>query len=197
LHDSTGQNLAALSMMLAKPIEGDTALDSGVRRLLGECRNLVEVCSHDLRTLSYLLHPPLMDERGLPSALRWFAEGFTKRSGIQIHLELPPDLPRLPQEIEMAMFRIVQESLTNTHRHSGSSTATIRLGVDRNQVRLEVRDNGKGLSKSQVGGRVIALGVGITGMRERVKELNGQMNIESNAGGMAVHVILPLEGAVP
>lgn len=197
LHDSTGQNLAALSMMLAKPLEGDSALDPGVRRLLGECRNLAEVCSHDVRTLSYLLHPPLMDERGLPSALRWFAEGFTKRSGVQVHLELSSDLPRLPQEIEMAMFRIVQESLTNTHRHSGSSTATIRLGVDRNQVRLEVRDNGKGLPRPQVGGRVIALGVGITGMRERVKELNGQMNIESSSGGTAVHVTLPFEGTAP
>ena len=95
----------------------------------------------------------------------------------------------------MAMFRIVQESLTNAHRHSGSSTAMIRLGLDRNQVRLEVRDNGKGLSKPRVGGRMIALGVGITGMRERVKELNGQMNIESSPGGTAVHVTLPFEEA--
>ncbi len=193
LHDSTGQNLAALSMMLAKPLKGGSALDSVIRRLLGECHNLAEVCSHDVRTLSYVLHPPLMDERGLPSALRWFAEGFTKRSGIQIHLELSSDMPRLPQQVEMAMFRIVQESLTNTHRHSGGSQATIRLGVNRNEVQLEVRDDGKGLSQPRVGGRVAALGVGITGMRERVKELNGQINIESNSRGTVVHVILPLE----
>jgi PAS domain S-box-containing protein len=193
LHDSTGQNLAALSMLLAKPVEGGSTLHYELRRLLGECRKLVQVCSHDIRTLSYLLHPPLMDERGLPSALRWFAEGFTKRSGIQIHLEVSSDMPRLPQEIEMAMFRIVQESLTNTHRHSESSTATIRLGVNRNEVQLEVRDNGKGLSKPRIGGRVTALGVGITGMSERVKELNGQMNIESDACGTSVRVTLPLE----
>jgi len=196
LHDSTGQNLAALSMLLAKPIEGGSTLPYEIRHRLGECRNLVQVCSHDIRTLSYLLHPPLMDERGLPSALRWFAEGFTKRSGIQVRLELSSDMPRLPQEIEMAMFRIVQESLTNTHRHSESSIATIRLGVKRNQVQLEVRDNGKGLSKPRVDGRVTALGVGITGMRERVKELNGQMNIESNSRGTAVCVTLPFEASV-
>ena len=136
--------------------------------------------------------PPLMDERGLPSALRWFAEGFMKRSGIKIQLELSSDMPRLPQEIEMAMFRIVQESLTNTHRHSGSSAATIRLGVSSDQVQLEVRDNGRGLAKPRAGGRVVTLGVGITGMGERVKELNGQMNIESSSSGMTVHVTLPL-----
>lgn len=196
LHDSTGQNLAALSMMLAKLLEGDSTVDSGVHRLLGECHSLGELCSHDIRTLSYLLHPPLMDERGLPSALRWFAEGFTKRSGIQVQLELSSDIPRLPQDVEMAMFRIVQESLTNTHRHSGSSTATIRLSVKRNEAQLEVCDNGKGLSKPRVGGRVAALGVGITGMRERVREMNGQMNIESSSSGTSVHVTLPFEATV-
>jgi two-component system NarL family sensor kinase len=196
LHDSTGQNLAALSMMLAKLLEGDSTLDSGVRRPLGECHKLVEACSHDVRTLSYLLHPPLMDERGLPSALRWFAEGFTKRSGIQVHLELPSNIPRLPQQVEMAMFRIVQESLTNTHRHSGSSIATIHLRVNRNEAQLDVCDNGNGLSKPRVGGRVAALGVGITGMRERVREMNGRMNIESSSNGTAIRVTLPYEAPV-
>ncbi len=193
LHDSTGQNLAALSMMLVKSIKDDSALAPQTRQSLDECRNLAEVCSHELRTLSYLLHPPLMDERGLPSALRWFTEGFAKRSGIQIHLELPPDLPRLPQEIEMAMFRIVQESLTNTHRHSESSTARIQLGVKQNQVQLVVHDNGNGFSRARVGGHLPALGVGITGMSERVKELNGQMNIETNSSGTTVHVTVPFE----
>jgi signal transduction histidine kinase len=146
--------------------------------------------------LSYLLHPPLLDERGLTAAVRWFADGFSQRSGVQVKLELPPDLERLPEEIEIALFRIVQEGLTNTHRHSGSSTATIRLMVDQNHVQLEMQDAGKGLPKPRSDGYVAPLGVGITGMRERVKQLGGQMKMESDSQGTRIRVILPIGGAV-
>jgi PAS domain S-box-containing protein len=195
LHDSTGQQLAVLGMNLS--LIGKTAetLDARARKALTESLELLDRSSRDIRTLSYLLHPPLLDERGLAAAVRWFADGFTQRSGMQVKLEVPPDLQRLPVEIEMALFRIVQEGLTNTHRHSGSSTATIRLMVEQNHVQLEMRDAGKGLPKPRSDGYVAPLGVGIPGMRERVKQLGGQMEMESGSHGTTVSVTLPLSRA--
>lgn len=195
LHDSTGQQLAALAMNLSLIGKSAETLDARARKTLTESLELLDRSSRDIRTLSYLLHPPLLDERGLAAAVRWFADGFTQRSGVQVKLEVPPDLQRLPKEIEMALFRIVQEGLTNTHRHSGSSTATIRLMVDQNHVQLEMRDAGKGLPKPRSDGYVAPLGVGITGMRERVKQLGGQMKMESGSCGTTVSVTLPLTKA--
>jgi signal transduction histidine kinase len=192
LHDTTGQKLAALSMNLSLIGKSAETLDARARKALAESLALLDRSSRDIRTLSYLLHPPLLDERGLAAAVRWFADGFTQRSGVEVKLEVPPDLPRLPEEIEMALFRIVQESLTNTHRHSGSPTATIRLMVDQGQVQLEMQDEGKGLPKPRSDDRVAPLGVGITGMRERVKQLGGQMKIDSGSRGTTVSVTLPL-----
>jgi PAS domain S-box-containing protein len=196
LHDSTGQKLAALAMNLSLIGKSAETLDARARKALAESLALLDLSSRDIRTLSYLLHPPLLDESGLAAAVRWFADGFTQRSGVQVKLEVPPDLQRLPGAIEMALFRIVQEGLTNTHRHSGSSTATIRLMVVQNHVQLEMRDTGKGLPKPPSDGYVVPLGVGITGMRERVKQLGGQMEMESDSAGTKVRVILPLSGAV-
>ena len=196
LHDSTGQKLAALAMNLSLIGKSAETLDARARKALTESLALLDRSSRDIRTLSYLLHPPLLDERGLTAAVRWFADGFSQRSGVQVKLELPPDLERLPEEIEIALFRIVQEGLTNTHRHSGSSTATIRLMVDQNHVQLEMRDAGKGLPKRRSDGYVAPLGVGITGMRERVKQLGGQMEMASDSEGTRVRVVLPIGGAI-
>ena len=195
LHDSTGQKLAAVAMNLSLIGKSAETLDARARRALTESLALLDQSSRDIRTLSYLLHPPLLDERGLAAAVRWFADGFTQRSGVQVKLEVPPDLQRLPEAIETALFRIVQEGLTNTHRHSESSTATIRLMVDQNQVQLEMQDAGKGLPKPRSDGYVAPLGVGITGMRERVKQLGGQMKIDSGSRGTTVSVTLPLTKA--
>ena len=197
LHDSTGQKVAALAMNLSVIGKSAETLNARARKALAESLTLVDRSSRDIRTLSYLLHPPLLDERGLAAAVRWFADGFTQRSGVQVDLEVPPELPRLPEEIEMALFRIVQESFTNIHRHSGSSTATIRLAVDQERVQLEIRDAGKGLPKPRSDGYVAPLGVGITGMRERVKQLGGQMKMESNSHGTTVSVTMPLTRTVP
>ena len=197
LHDSTGQKMAALAMNLSLISKSAEALDARARKALGESLALLDLSARDIRTLSYLLHPPLLDERGLGAAVRWFADGFSQRSGVQVTLEVPQDLPRFPQEIEMALFRIVQEGLTNTHRHSGSSTATIRLLANQNQAQLEMQDAGKGLPKPRSDGYLSPLGVGITGMRERVKQLGGQMEMESDSRGTRIRVILPISGAVP
>jgi PAS domain S-box-containing protein len=195
LHDSTGQKMAALAMNLSLIGKSVETLDSRARKALTESLALLDQSACDIRTLSYLLHPPMLDERGLAAAVRWFTDGFTRRSGVRVKLEVPADLHRLPEEIEMALFRIVQEGLTNTHRHSGSSTASIRLAVDQDHVQLEVRDAGKGLPKPRSDGYVAPLGVGITGMHERVKQLGGQMKIDSDSRGTTVSVTLPLPKA--
>jgi PAS domain S-box-containing protein len=192
LHDSTGQKLAAVAMNLALVSKSAETLDARAHQALAESLALLDRSSSDIRTLSYLLHPPLLDERGLAAAVRWFADGFTRRSGIQVTIEVPTELPRLPQEIEMALFRIVQEGLSNIHRHSGSSTATIRLIVDQSHVQLEVRDAGRGLPKPPGNGSVTDLGVGITGMRERVQQLGGHLKMKSSPDGTTVSVTLPL-----
>jgi PAS domain S-box-containing protein len=195
LHDSTGQKLAALAINLSFIGKSTGTLNARVRQTLTESLELLDQSSRDIRTLSYLLHPPLLDERGLAAAVRWFTDGFTQRSGVKVKLEVPESLPRLPEEIEMALFRIVQEGLTNIHRHSGSSTATIRLTVDQDHIQLEMRDAGKGLPKPHHNGDGAPLGVGITGMRERVKQLNGEMKIKSGSRGTTVFVTIPLGGA--
>ncbi len=175
LHDSTGQKLAALAMNLSLIGKSAETLDARLRKALTESLALLDQSSRDIRTLSYLLHPPLLDESGLGAAVRWFADGFSQRSGVQVKLEMAPDLQRFPGEIEMALFRIVQECLTNTHRHSGSSTATIRLVADQNHVQLEMRDSGKGLPKPRSDGYVAPLGVGITG-HARTSQTTGRPN---------------------
>jgi signal transduction histidine kinase len=196
LHDSTGQQLAALAMNLSLIGKSEETLDARARKALAESLELVDQSAGDIRTLSYLLHPPMLDENGLAEAVRWFADGFTRRSGVHVQLEVPTELPRLPEEIEMALFRIVQEGLTNIHRHSGSSTATIRLVVDQSRVQLEMRDDGKGLPTPWRDGSAVPPGMGLTGMRERAKLLGGQMKMESNSHGTMVSVILPLAKVV-
>jgi len=142
--------------------------------------------SKEIRTLSHLLHPPLLDEVGLTSALRWYVEGFAERSKIPVTLELAPDLERLSRELETAMFRIIQECLTNIHRHSGSATACIRTRRENNEVVLSVSDEGKGIVPTGMPG------VGIRGMRERVRQLGGTLEVRSGNPGTSVIARLPI-----
>jgi signal transduction histidine kinase len=149
--------------------------------------------SKELRTISHLLHPPLLDEAGLPSAVRWYVEGFAERSKIPVELTLSPELGRLPSEMETAIFRIIQEALTNVHRHSDSDTAAISILRNEAGVRVEVGDHGRGFSRS---GRMKALGpprtgVGIQGMRERVRQLGGSFDIRSGPEGTMVSASFP------
>jgi PAS domain S-box-containing protein len=193
LHDSTGQRLAALSMNLSVITRSAATLDAQAQRALAECMTMVQGCVQEIRTLTYLLHPPMLDERGLESALRCFVDGFCKRSGMRVDLEVAPDWERPTPEMEIALFRVVQESLTNAHRHSESSTATIRLHGSKTAVCLEVEDAGKGMTGPRDGDRPEGGGVGIMGMRERIKQFGGQLEIESDRTGTTVRVTLPIE----
>ena len=198
LHDSTAQSLAALSMNLTV-VEADAGgLRDESKKALGESLALAKHSARELRTLSYLLHPPLLDESGLISAIQWYVDGVSQRSGIRIDLDLPAQSHRLPADVETALFRILQECLTNVLKHSNSPTAYVRLTVDASNVIMEVRDQGQGMPETilREGGRgkVAGLGVGMMGMRERIRQLYGQMDIDSENWGTAVTVTLPLDG---
>src|SRR5580698_2226196 len=197
LHDSVGQMLAALTMNLA-------AVGSNLKRLtetvntVNDSAALVQEVSQEVRTISHLLHPPLLDEAGLASALRWYVDGFAQRSKIKVDLKFPADFGRLPRESETAIFRTVQECLTNIHRHSGSSIATIRIAASDNQVQVEVEDHGKGISpekQSEMASTGIP-GVGIRGMRERLRQLGGTLDIHSDGKGTLIVAQLPVT-AIP
>ncbi len=196
LHDSAGQLLVALQMGLVSLEEESKKLDPRFATNIRQNIELVEQLSREVRTLSHLLHPPLLDEAGLSSAIRWYVEGFAERSKIELQLELSSDLGRLERDQETAMFRIVQECLTNIHRHSGSKKASVRLQRYQQEIRLEVEDYGKGLPVSKSNGspsKPVRAGVGIQGMRERVMRLGGHFEIHSNGGGTVVTARLPLE----
>jgi PAS domain S-box-containing protein len=194
LHDSLGQYLAGLKIA----IEMMMSRSAGKDALLVECTDILDKAIAETRTLSHLLHPPLLDEAGFSSAASWFVTGFSQRSGIPVSLDLPPDLPRLPQAVEIALFRILQESLTNVHRHSRASSAEIKVEADAEQVTIEVRDYGRGVPKhilQQLAGEGSKLGVGLAGMRERIHELGGVFEVTSDESGTAVCATIPL-GAV-
>jgi PAS domain S-box-containing protein len=197
LHESTAQTLSALSLNLA--VLDQTArpsLDERAAQALAESVDLVSQAVRELRTLSFLLHPPVLDEAGLAQALRWYIDGFMQRTSVKVDFEVSPqEFERLSPDFETAIFRIVQESLTNVHRHSGSKVAGIRLVRRFSAVTLHVWDEGKGLSQSQEGGDIpAAMGVGILGMRERVKQLGGSMEVRSRNPGTLIEVVLRLEG---
>ncbi len=196
LHDSTAQSLAALAMNLSMVGRAAGTLSRAARKRLHDSLELAQQCCREVRTLSYLLHPPALEEGDLWSAVRWYTQGFASRSGIRVDLTLPkPERAgRLPEEVETTLFRIVQESLANIHRHSGSRRARIRIARGPSRVTLLVRDEGRGLGKSasrRPGGPAL-MGVGIAGMRERVRQLGGEIVIDSSARGTAVKVTLPL-----
>jgi signal transduction histidine kinase len=193
LHDSTGQKLTALAMNLALSGEDAAALSARGRRALEECTTLADQTVREIRTLSYLLHPPLLEELGLAAALRWYVEGFSERSGIHVALDVPEQCQRAPEEVELALFRVVQEALTNLHRYSGSSDARIRLASNAAALELEVQDFGQGLPPEMLQPDGIQqLGVGLRGMQERITQLGGKLEIESSAEGTTIRVRLPL-----
>jgi two-component system NarL family sensor kinase len=196
LHDSAGQLLAALSMNLAVLQLQADKLDAEGARALTENAIMVEQISREIRTISHLLHPPLLDVAGLTSALRWYVDGFSERSKIKVELELPSKkLSRMSDEMEIAVFRMVQECLTNIHRHSGSKTALIRVLERDHEILVEIQDHGKGISQE----RQLELssfsrtGVGFRGMRERLRQLGGALEIQSLGTGTTVRATLPLD----
>jgi PAS domain S-box-containing protein len=188
LHDSSGQLLAALGMNLSLAESENANIAPRSAKAIQESIHLVQQLSRELRTISHLLHPPLLDEVGLASGLRSYLDGFTERSKIRVDLEIPEELGRLPQDLETAIFRIVQECLTNIHRHSGSPVARICITHSDSEVTLEVEDRGKGipLEKRQVLDSEGAAGVGIRGMRERLRHLGGSLEIKSTETGTVV-----------
>jgi len=200
LHDSTAQNLAVLLMNLTMLEHGEPASGEKLRQAIAESRALADECCRDVRMRAYLLHPPLLDERGLVSALRWFADGFTKRSGIHVVMILG-DIGRLPTPIETALYRVVQESLTNVHRHTSTTRVVIDLATAGGTIALEIRDQGPALhddrSKLNNPPPPAALGVGIQGMRERIHQLKGTFDIEFTKKGTSVRVSVPLNKVTP
>ncbi len=188
LHDSTGQTLAALELGLSQ-LQQDTPLSAVRRReLLEHCARLATQCSTEIRTASYLLHPPLLDELGLLSALRWLADGFHQRSGIEMRLDLPVSMHRLPPDDELCLFRIAQEALTNVHRHAASRWAAIRLKIQSNSVMLEIEDAGRGFDA-----QTPALGVGLAGMRERIRHIGGIFSVETTGTGTRVRSTIAVQ----
>jgi len=199
LHDSVGQMLAAVSMNMAHVTHEARSLSPDAHKALEDNAGLLEQLSSEIRTISHLLHPPLLDEVGLQSALQWYIDGFSERSKIKVDLELPDDFGRLPRNLEITLFRVVQECLTNIHRHSGSNTAAIRVSRSENEVRLEVRDAGKGIpveaQTSLSSGKLS--GVGLRGMHERLRQMGGHLDVQSNGNGTLVLATLPIEVLVP
>jgi two-component system, NarL family, sensor kinase len=196
LHDTTGQKVAVLSMTLDRLAKILDAQKPSVVEALEECREVLGKIGEEIRTLSYLLHPPLLDECGLASAVLWYIDGFKKRSGIQLNVNIDEELVRLSTDSETALFRVLQESLTNVHRYSGSASADIRIFRSDGKVHLEIVDYGKGIraatDRSAISGTP-TLGVGIPGMRERVRQLGGQLEVEFGNDGTRVHASLPVE----
>ena len=197
LHDSVGQLLAAISMNISRVLEEKEKLSEAVRASAEENLNLLQQVSKEIRTMSHLLHPPLLDEAGLESAIRWYIDGFAERSKIHVDLDMPPNFDRLSTDQEIALFRVVQECLTNIHRHSESATAAIRITREDGKVHLEVKDEGKGIPQDQqvVLNSYGAMGVGFRGMRERLRQLGGTLNVNSSEEGTIVSATLPIERA--
>ena len=194
LHDHAGQILSVLGMNLSALQNNVGQQNPRASRLAAESFQLAEDLSREIRTLSYLLHPPLLDESGLTSALQWYVDGFSQRSNIKVELDLAHELGRLPKELELVIFRVVQEGLTNVHRHSGSSSAKIQLRRSGDAVHCEISDAGKGIGPERQRELTMAkAGVGIRGMEERVRQFRGSFEIQSDPQGTKVRVMLPLQ----
>lgn len=193
LHDGVGQLLAAMTMSVPKLLANNSNLDEESIKIVKEVESLIEEALRDIRTMSYLLHPPLLDEIGLAPALQWYVGGFSERSSIGVQLEMDPELGKLPRDIDLSLFRIVQECLTNIHRHSGSPTANISLSRFGNDVILKIRDEGNGIPP-EVNQKITSgdsVGVGIRGMRERLRQFGGRLDVQSDSKGTIVTAVLP------
>lgn len=193
LHDSTGQLLVALTLNLSRLKAELASHNAQADALIDDTSAMVEEMSRQLRTMSYLLHPPMLDEAGLLSAVKWYVDGFATRSSIDVTMDCA-DLGRLPGELDITLFRLIQESLTNIHRHSASKTALIRLGRNETAVTLEVTDHGKGFTPQRAGGNSSPkFGVGIPGMKERVRRFGGTLDICSSPDGTTIKAHLPIQ----
>jgi signal transduction histidine kinase len=194
LHDSAGQYLAAIQMNLS-PLRNSPAIPDSDKSRIQDSLDMAERCNSEIRTISYLLHPPLLDEMGLRSAILSYVEGFAERSGIRVNVDIPDDLRRLPAEVETTLFRVIQQSLANIHRHSESRVAEIRLKEDAERVTVEICDEGRGIPDEKLAefrsGKQL-IGVGIAGMRERIRDMHGEFDIRSGAMGTTVEISLPL-----
>jgi two-component system NarL family sensor kinase len=196
LHDTVGQGLVALAATLVQFRGSIPSAERKSRSLAAESLTLVDQCIREIRTLSYLLHPPILDEAGLEDAIRHYVDGFTKRSGIQVALEVSPRFEGMSQNAELALFRVVQESLTNIQRHSGAREARIRIDRTPEKVLLEVSDKGSGipgLNRTKEGMFPADTGVGILSMVARVKQFGGLLVIESDEDGATVRVTIPAD----
>jgi PAS domain S-box-containing protein len=198
LHDITGQKLAAQSIALSRVLNRK-GLDSQSHDLLAECITLSKQIGEEVRTLSYVLHPPLLDELGLSSAVKWYAEGFEQRTGVKVEVDVASDFPRLPPDVEVTLFRIIQESLNNVHRYSGIQKAWVRVkSTHDGKIEVEIRDAGKGINPDVLNAAsrsVAPIGVGIQGMKERMRQLAGKLEITSGVNrGTRVLATLPLAG---
>jgi two-component system NarL family sensor kinase len=197
LHDSTGQTLTALKISVAL-LQRKLGDDNEIAEELSEIERLTESALREIRTTSYLLHPPLLDEAGFASAAKWYIEGFAQRSGMRVRADFGQEAERLPSTIEIALFRVLQESLTNVHRHAGTSEVDVSFWREPQARILEVRDYGRGIPKrlmTRLGTPVRDSGVGLAGMRERLNEIRGGLEIEQADPGTRVRAIVPVEGA--
>ena len=196
LHDTSGQKLAIQSMLLNQLESMATGLDPQSRHVLAECRSLTGQLVEEIRTVSYLLHPPLLDELGLSSAVKWYTEGFSRRTGIETEVEVSSNFQRLPRDIEVTLFRVIQESLTNVHRYSGSPKAIVRVNSSEDQIVVEIVDFGRGIQHEALRtrlGSIAPIGVGIQGMKERMRQLSGKLEITSRPQkGTVVTATLPV-----
>jgi two-component system NarL family sensor kinase len=198
LHDSTGQTLAALELDLERLLGHAEALAPAQRAQLAGCAELTRQCAAEIRTASYLLHPPLLDELGLVSALRWLADGFRQRSGMEVRLDLPDAIARLSPEAELTLFRVAQEGLTNAQRHAKSPWIALRLKASADFLELQVEDEGTGVSPRKpwhAQNLQSAIGVGLAGMRERVRQVGGTFLVESTGTGTCIRARVPVGGA--
>jgi two-component system NarL family sensor kinase len=193
LHDSVGQYLAVLKMGL-EVLKADKSSSRGSeKQQFAECLHLVDQLITEVRTMSYLLYPPMLEEMGLEMAIGWYLDGFAKRSGVRTTFEMPEPVGRVHRDAELAIFRILQESLTNIHRHSGSLMAQVRLIKTDNELTIEIHDQGKGIPTPMLESAQDAcgtIGVGLRGMTERMRQLGGKLEVNSGAAGTTVRAIL-------
>ncbi len=193
MHDSLGQILSVLKIQIESLTAGES--NASKQHQLSQCANLIKQCVNEVRTVSYLLYPPMLEEMGLGSAIPWYLEGFSKRSGITVIHEIPKDFGRVPRDIELALFRVVQEGLTNVHKHSGSQTAMIRLTRSKDRVVLELTDQGKGFPwqiRRSEGDLKTSQGIGLRGMDERLRQLSGELEVISGQSGTQLRATVPL-----
>jgi signal transduction histidine kinase len=199
MHETLAQDLAVLKMQLSRLQRAAPTRGNEDRELIAESIELAEQSIKALRTQSYLLYPPFLDEAGLLEPVQWYATGFAQRSGVAVTLDLPDSLERMPHDVELTLFRVVQEALINIHRHANSPTATIRLHRDDHEVVLEVEDGGRGMSahvvESMRSPSSALVGVGLAGLRERVQQLGGGLDIEATDGGVTLRATVPLAGS--